>query len=127
MLDTVMRGLATSANVANVGDLSPTHRWHFAVEINDKLANLFWQASGGFCRKAYHATRSGGMVIIDDGIVDEERCQAERVLLSAVEIVNSAPNAEFYTFSQYRELLEGVGFNQVTLHGDRTVAARKGK
>jgi hypothetical protein len=79
----------------------------------------------GILRKAFQATRSGGLVVIDDGVLDEERCQAEQVLLSAVEIVNSAPDAEFYTFSEYQELLEGVGFTQVTLHGDRPVSARK--
>ena len=49
MLHAVMGGFSAKADKANVGDLSPTHRWHFAVEINDELANLFWQASGGFC------------------------------------------------------------------------------
>jgi hypothetical protein len=42
-------------------------------------------------------------------------------------LVNAAPDAAFYTFSEYRELLEGVGFTQVTLHGDRPVSARKSK
>ena len=79
----------------------------------------------GILHKAHRALRFDGLVVIDDGVLDEERCQAEPVLLSAVEIVNSAPDAEFYTFSQYRELLEGVGFTQVTLHGDRPVSARK--
>ena len=41
--------------------------------------------------------------------------------------VNSAPDAAFYTFSQYREGLVGVGFTQVTLHGDRPLSARKGR
>ncbi len=78
-------------------------------------------------RKIHRALTFGGLVVIDDGVLDEERCQAEQVLLSAVEIVNSAPHAAFYTFSEYRELLEGVGFTQVTLHGDRPVSARKGR
>lgn len=78
-------------------------------------------------RKIHQALRFDGLVVIDDGVLDEERCQAEQVLLSAVEIVNSAPDAQFYTFSQYRELLEGVGFTQVTLHGERPGTARKGR
>jgi ubiquinone/menaquinone biosynthesis C-methylase UbiE len=76
-------------------------------------------------RKVHRALRFGGLIVIDDGVLDEERCQAKQVLLSAVEIVNSAPDAEFYTFSEYREFLEKVGFTQVTLHGDRPVSARK--
>jgi 2-polyprenyl-3-methyl-5-hydroxy-6-metoxy-1,4-benzoquinol methylase len=79
----------------------------------------------GILRKIHQALRGGGLVVIDDGILDEERCQAEQVLLSAVFLVNSAPEGEFYTFSQYRELLEEVGFTQVTLHGDRPMTARK--
>jgi hypothetical protein len=48
MLDTVMGGLSAKADEADVGDLSPTHRRHFAMEINNDLADLFGQASGGF-------------------------------------------------------------------------------
>jgi len=81
----------------------------------------------GILRKIYRILKFGGLVVVDDGVLDEERCQAEQVLLSAVFLVNSAPDGEFYTFSQYRELLEGVGFMQVTLYGDRTVTARKGR
>jgi hypothetical protein len=45
----------------------------------------------------------------------------------AIFLVNSAPHGEFYTFSQYQEFLEQVGFTQVTLHGDRPVSAKKDK
>ncbi len=78
-------------------------------------------------RKARRALKPGGLVVIDDGVLDEERCQAEDVLLSAVEMVNSAPYAEFHTFSEYKELLESVGLTQVRLHGDRPVGARKSR
>jgi hypothetical protein len=44
-----MGGLSAKADKAIVGDFSPAHRWHFAVEIHDELADLFWQASRGFC------------------------------------------------------------------------------
>jgi ubiquinone/menaquinone biosynthesis C-methylase UbiE len=77
--------------------------------------------------KVHQALRFDGLVVIDDGILDEECCQAEQVLLSAVEIVNSAPHAAFYTFSQYQEWLVGVGFTQVTLYRDRPLSARKGR
>jgi len=76
-------------------------------------------------RKAHQALKPRGLVAIDDGVADEERCQAEHVLLAAVEMVNSAPYAEFHTFSEYKEFLESVGFTQVTLHGERPVSARK--
>jgi O-methyltransferase domain len=76
-------------------------------------------------RKAHRALKPGGLVVIDDGVLDEERCQAEDVLLAAVEMVNSAPYAEFHTFSEYKELLESAGFTHVTLHNARPVSARK--
>jgi hypothetical protein len=53
--------------------------------------------------------------------------EVEQVLLSAVFLVNTSPEGEFYTFSQYRKFLEQAGFTQVTLHRDRPVCARKGK
>jgi ubiquinone/menaquinone biosynthesis C-methylase UbiE len=75
--------------------------------------------------KVHRALRFGGLIVIDDGVLDEERCQAKQALLSAVEIVNTAPHAACYTFSEYRERLVEVGFTQVTLHGDRPVSAKK--
>jgi 2-polyprenyl-3-methyl-5-hydroxy-6-metoxy-1,4-benzoquinol methylase len=79
----------------------------------------------GMLRKIHQTLKVGGLVVVDDGVLDEERCQAEEVLLSAVFLVNSAPYGEFYTFSEYREFLEQAGFTQVTLHGERPVTARK--
>jgi O-methyltransferase domain len=63
----------------------------------------------GILRKNHQALRFGGLVVVDDGVLDEERGPAESVLLSAVFLVNSAPHGEFYTFSEYRELLEQAG------------------
>ena len=78
-------------------------------------------------RKVHRSLRFGGLVVIDDGFLDEERGPAEQVLMSAVELVNTAPHAAFYTFSQYQEWLVGVGFTRVMLHGYRPVSARKGR
>jgi SAM-dependent methyltransferase len=78
-------------------------------------------------RHAQRSLKPCGLVVVDDGVLDEERGLAEDVLLSAVEMVNSAPYAEFHTFSEYKELLESVGFTHIALHGDRPVSARKRK
>jgi ubiquinone/menaquinone biosynthesis C-methylase UbiE len=75
-------------------------------------------------RKAHRVLKPSGLVVVDDGVLDEERCQEEEVLLSAVEMVNSAPYAEFHTFSEYKDALESVGFTQVALRGTRPVSAR---
>lgn len=95
------------------------------------LGNIlrFFSASHiqGILRKVHQALRFGGLIVVDDDVLDEERRQAEEVLLTAVFLLNSAPHGEFYTFSEYREILEQVGFTQVTLHGERPVTARKGR
>lgn len=77
--------------------------------------------------KVHHALKSSGLVVVDDDVLDEERPQTEQVLLTAVFLVNSAPYGDFHTLSHYRELLEGAGFTQVTLHGERPLTARKGR
>ena len=76
-------------------------------------------------RKVHYALKSGGLVVIDDDVLDEECPQTEQVLLTAVFLVNSVPYGDFHTLSQYRELLDGAGFTQVTLHGDRPLTATK--
>ena len=42
-------------------------------------------------RKAYHALKPDGLVVIRSLIADEERCQAEIALLLAVELLHDAP------------------------------------
>jgi 2-polyprenyl-3-methyl-5-hydroxy-6-metoxy-1,4-benzoquinol methylase len=78
-------------------------------------------------RKVHQALKFGGMVVIDDDVLDEERRQTEQVALLAVFLVNSAPYGDLYTFSEYQEFLEQAGFTQVTLHGERPLTARKGR
>lgn len=75
--------------------------------------------------KVHRALKSDGLVVIDDDVLDEERPQTEQVLLTAVFLVNTAPYGDFHILSQYRELLEGVGFTQMMLHGERPLTARK--
>jgi hypothetical protein len=58
----------------------------------------------GILHKVHRTLTFGGLVVVDDGVLDEERGPAERVLLAAVDMVNAAPDAEFYTFSEYRLL-----------------------
>jgi 3-hydroxy-5-methyl-1-naphthoate 3-O-methyltransferase len=77
-------------------------------------------------RNVHQALAYGGLVVVDDDVLDEERSQTEE-LLQAVYLVNSARDVGFYTFPQYREMLEEAGFTQVALHGERPVTARKVK
>jgi len=76
-------------------------------------------------RKAHHALKSGGLVVIRTIIADEERCQDETALFLAIEFLHDAPNGEVYTFSEYKAFLDTSGFTDVTLHGNRLISAKK--
>jgi hypothetical protein len=58
----------------------------------------------GILHKVHRTLTFGGLIVVD-GALDEERGPAEPVLLVAVDRVNAAPDAEFYTCSHYQELL----------------------
>jgi len=76
-------------------------------------------------RKAYHALKSDGLVVIRSLIADEERCQNEKALLVALEIFHDAPHGEVYTFSEYKGILETEGFTDVTQRGEFLISAKK--
>jgi len=79
----------------------------------------------GILRRAYKALRPGGLLVINEYIADEARCQAEIALMVAFQLFLFAPESKVYTFSEYREILEQVGFTNATQHGDALVSARK--
>jgi SAM-dependent methyltransferase len=99
--------------------------WYDLVLLGNVLHYFPLDQMQALLRTAHRALKRGGLVLIDDGILDEERCRAEDVLLAAVEMVNSAPYAEFCTFSEYKTVSESAGFIAVILHGPRPVSARK--
>lgn len=76
-------------------------------------------------RKAYHALKSGGLVVIRTLIADEGRCQNEMALVLALELLHDAPSGEVYTFSEYKAFLETAGFADVTQCGDFLISAKK--
>ena len=76
-------------------------------------------------RKAYHALKSDGLVVIRSFIADEERCQDELALVMGLEILHNAPHGEVYTFSEYRNFLETAGFTDVTQRGEFLISAKK--
>jgi hypothetical protein len=75
--------------------------------------------------KAYRALKPQGIVVINSGMADEERCQNEYALLVAFQLFIFCPESEVYTFSEYKELLEQAGFTGVTQHNDTLVSAKK--
>src|SRR5712691_9331457 len=45
------------ANVADLGNFSPGHRWHLCVQIDNELADLWWQRLARFSRSTLRACR----------------------------------------------------------------------
>jgi ubiquinone/menaquinone biosynthesis C-methylase UbiE len=76
-------------------------------------------------RRAHHALKSDGLVVIRSLIADEERCQNEMALVLALELLHDAPHGEVYTFSEYKDFLETAGFTDVSQLGEHLISAKK--
>lgn len=76
-------------------------------------------------KRAFQALKGGGLLVINEAIADEARCQGEQALMAAFQLLLFAPLSQVYTFSEYRELLGKVGFVQVKQHNDQLVSAVK--
>lgn len=64
-------------------------------------------------QKTYRALKPGGIIVIYSKAVDEER-RTDPALLAMVDVCNCAPQAQSYTFSQYKAILEAAGYRDVT-------------
>jgi SAM-dependent methyltransferase len=76
-------------------------------------------------QRAHQALKPGGLVVINSGIADEERCQNEYALIVAFQLFIFCPESEVYTFSEYKELLEQAGFSSVIRHSDTLMSATR--
>jgi len=75
-------------------------------------------------KSVYRALTPGGLVMINAPIVDEERCVSE-YLMFAVVIFLFIGDEGFYTFPEYKAILEEVGFSEVTKHSEWLISAKK--
>ena len=66
--------------------------------------------------KVYKALISGGMVVINDFVADEERSIAKYPLLFACYMLIVTEDGDTYTFSEFKSWLDEVGFIDVTKH-----------
>jgi ubiquinone/menaquinone biosynthesis C-methylase UbiE len=64
-------------------------------------------------QKTYRAVKPDGIIVIYSKAVDEER-RTDPALLSMVDVCNCAPQAQSYTFSEYKAILEAAGYRDVT-------------
>ena len=76
-------------------------------------------------RRAYRALKSGGSVVVHSLIADEERCKSEALFLAVVVFTLFGGKGEFYTFSEYKAMLEEVGFSKIAKHSESLISARK--
>jgi len=76
-------------------------------------------------RKVCRALKPGGLVVIHAPIADEERCKSEALILAVVLFALYSGKGDFYTFSEYKAMLEDVGFSEITRHSESLISARK--
>ena len=68
--------------------------------------------------KAFRALRTGGFILINDFLPNEERTGPTFALRFSVYVLTHTPSGECYTLSQYSRWLEEAGFDAVQAHGD---------
>jgi hypothetical protein len=77
-------------------------------------------------KRAYTGLKSGGMLVINEYLADENRCENETALLVSYQLLLFAPDSEVRSFNDYRKILEAVGFSNISLLDDTLLTARKG-
>ncbi len=75
-------------------------------------------------KKVYRALTPGGLAVIHAPIVDEERCVSEGLIVAVV-LFALGGKGEVYTFSEYKAMLEEVGFLKIAKHSESLISARK--
>jgi len=76
-------------------------------------------------RRVYRALKPGGLVVIHAPIADEERCKSEALILAVVLFALYGEKGDLYTFSEYKAMLEDVGFSEITKHSESLISATK--
>ena len=70
-------------------------------------------AAIGILQKMHRVLKPGGLLVIYSKPVDEER-KSDPALLAMIDVTNCAPRAQSYTFSEYKNIVETAGFQNVT-------------
>jgi len=96
-----------------------------AVLLGQITYHLSIDQNKSVLKKAYHALNQGGLVVIHAPTVDEERCNSEALILAVMLFALFGEKGDFYTFSEYKAMLEEVGFSEITKHSESLISARK--
>ncbi len=96
-----------------------------AILLGQITYHLSTDQNKAVLKKAYRALKPGGLLVIHTPIADEERCKSEALVLAVVLFTLYGEKGELYTFSEYKAMLENVGFSDVTKHSESLISARK--
>ncbi len=96
-----------------------------AVLLGQITYHLSTDQNKSVLRRVYRALKPGGLVVIHAPIADEERCKSEALILAVVLFALFGEKGDLYTFSEYKGMLEDVGFSEVTKHSESLISARK--
>jgi len=69
-------------------------------------------------QKAYNALTSGGQLVVNDFLPNEERTGPTFALRFSVYTLTHTPEGECWTLSQYSEWLKAAGFTSIENHSD---------
>jgi SAM-dependent methyltransferase len=72
----------------------------------------------GAFRRAYEALVLNGRIIISAPVADEDHKGPGEVPIAGIEMLLFSPDGDIYTLTEYRGMLEAVGFSEVTAHKD---------
>ncbi len=72
----------------------------------------------GMFRKAYEALAQNGRIVIAAPVADEDHKGPGEVPIAGIEMLLFSPDGDIYTLTEYRGMLEAVGFSEVTSYKD---------
>jgi len=78
-------------------------------------------------RNAYDGLKPDGILVINEYLADENRSENEIALLVAYQLLLFAPDSQVRSFSDYKKILEGFGYTEITFHDGALLTARKQK
>jgi SAM-dependent methyltransferase len=110
------------------GDLTSTEIEKRGFDIIHFGLILYYYRKQRLCdilQRAYDGLKPGGMLVINEYFADENRCENETALLVSYQLLLFAPDSEVRTFADYRKILEGIGYTNVSHPDDTLLTARK--
>jgi len=96
-----------------------------AVLLGQITYHLSTDQNKSVLKRVYRALKPGGLLVIHVPIADEERCESEALMLAVVLFALYGEKGYVYTSSEYKAMLEDVGFSEITKHGECLISTRK--